>query len=320
MKNIYTIIFVSLTITVLGQTNQAVVKENWKTVPYGKKWVINTNKSIVCMASTSIHKSGSDCYELYFSTPQLFSYINSCEIDNRGEMINIKTFSFVFSGSHEVESGFYEFTPITIIDKNISLSDLRINKPEDLGLKQLIFKSGEKVFVSGCIEALFIDEENMTTQDFIQQEEEKIDKAKKFSIPVHPEKYVTPGTKPILKDSLFKYVVFECMGVLSNNKNQKSVYNDTQKWTLTLSQKMFEIKSFDKTESYTVLDSRYDEQTKSQEFQLADYSGQFTHKLNLSYIYSLKTYIIVFGSENNSWEFQFQNIILKDIQYQTILK
>ena len=87
------------------------------------------------------------------------------------------------------------------------------------------------------------------------------------------------------------------------------------KWTLTLTQTNFEMKSSNYNETYTVLGARFYPELKVQEFQLADESGKLTHTVNLSWS-PFSGYKVSFGSTDFKDDYQFQQVTIKEIKFQ----
>ena len=138
------------------------------------------------------------------------------------------------------------------------------------------------------------------------------------NIPVNPEKYVEPGTKPEIQDSNLKYIVFSSPSVLWKKPGKKYSLDDVSKWKLTLTEKEFEMKSSSSYEKYfTILSIKYNETFGGQEFQLDDGSGINTHTLTISYYKHSKQYLVSLNSIDNTEEYQFQEVQVTDKQYQS---
>lgn len=319
--------------TVFGQTatqKSIIVTHTPKTVPSGKKWILEVNVETKVQLSEGTFNSGTLCNALFLSSPRIIMNIT------KGNIYKSEGFVIIFKDPEKVpytNNVTYTFTPISFGDKKFSLSELNNKKPEDVGVKKLVFKAGESVFVGECLESIEMMEVSMTKQELDNDLKEKTllkksdsTKVQNFCIPINPGRYVAPETKPRLKDSLIEYVIFECNRVLFRTREQKGGLDDVNSWSLTLNQTSFEMKGskgYDKI--YKVLGIKYNDQFRAQEFQLADESGKFTHKLDLSWVIGPIPndgrpdddggYTIILSSLDNKDEYQFE-AVLKEIKHQ----
>jgi hypothetical protein len=320
MRKILTIVLALFTIGIVYGQKTVIVTKYAKEVPEGKKWTLEANKMTKVQLNKGVLNSGTMCNALFRSSPRIIMNVN------RGTIYKSEGYGIILKDPEKVpytNDYTYEFTPISFVDKSFSLSELQYEKAENLGTNKIEFMAGETVFVASCLESIEMIETNMTKQELLaetkKQEEiknTKLTKAKNFCIPINPEKYVEPDIKPELKDSLIQYVVFESPAVMFRSRNQRGGYDDVHQWTLTLTQSVFEMKSSNINETYTVLNAKYNEQLHFQEFQLADETGEFTHKLNICYSNSSKSYMVIFSSVDNKDDYQFQEITLKEIKFQ----
>ncbi|MBI4946716.1 MAG: hypothetical protein HY840_09975 [Bacteroidetes bacterium] len=325
MKTLFTVTFALTVATIFGQTTTTpktvIVTKYSKTVPTGKKWILEVGKTTKVQVTDEVLTSGDMCNAMFLSNHRMITSIN------RGDIYKNEGFGIILKNPEKVpytNDYTYELTPISFVDKTFSVYDFQNKKPEEVGVKKLIFKAGENVFVGNCLESIEMIEVNMTAQELADEKKKqgeeiklKSAKAKNYCIPIDPEKYVAKGTKPILKDSLIKYVIFESPVVVFRKRNQKGGYDNVHHWALSLTQNEFIMETSGMEEKYSVLGAKYDDQLHMQEFQLADETGQFTHKLNLCYSNSSNEYRVLFSSIDNKDDYQFQSVTIKDKQLQT---
>jgi hypothetical protein len=308
--------------TVQSQTAKTIIiTKTPKTVPAGKKWKLETDSTTKIQVSYGVLNSGTMCNALFLSNPKMIFNIN------KGDLLKAESFGIIFKDPEKVQytnDYTYEITPISIVDKDFSVSELQYSKPENVGEKKIEFKAGEKVFVSNCLESIELIEVSMSQTEIAAEKKKQEAKTKQntensanFNIPVNPEKYVEPGTKPALQDSSLKSIVFSSPSVLWKKPGKKYSLDDVTKWTLTLTDKVFEMTSSSSYEkSYTILAIKYNETFRGQEFQLDDGSGVNTHTLIISYSKQSKQYSVILNSIDYTEEYQFQEVQATDKQYQ----
>lgn len=299
---ILTLILALKLATISGQSTKTVIVTKLpKTVPAGKKWVLEGGKTTKIQVSYGVLNSGSMCNALFLSNPRIIMNIN------RGNINNSESFSIVFKSSEKVpytNNYTYELTPISFVDKDFSVYEFKYKSPEEVGVRKLTFKSGESVFVTNCLESIEMIEVNMTSQELAEE------KKKQSEIKKEEEKKAINGHIPIStekKDSLIKYVFFE-----SPFQKTGGVDSD-EKWSIILSQNKFKIISTDKNKVYTVLSAKYDDKYSWQIFQLADDSGLLTHNLDIHYTYESDSYVLIFRALDGSERYQFNHLKLKEI-------
>lgn len=316
---VVSIFFVATTFGQKSNSKQIIVTKYLKKVPTGKKWTVSVGTPTRIQISNGVLKSGTFCNAMFLSNPKMVFNINL------GDIYKSEGFSIVFKHPKKVpytNDYTYDITPISFVDKIFSLSDFQYITPEEVGSKKLTFKAGETVFVSNCLESIEMTETNLTTQELLEEntkvkEEIKTnaDKAKNFSIPITSD-LRRPSIKPLLKDSLFDYAIFESPAVIFKKRNQRGGVDEVHRWTITLTQNKLELRTSGINETYTVLSAKYDHQLGYQEFQLADENGKFSHVLDLAYNTDLKAYSVLFNSNDFKDEYQFQVVTLKEIKYQ----
>lgn len=316
-----TIFLVLFSITAFGQTdNVVIVTQRPKTVPTGKKWILEVNKPTKVQVDRSVLKSGSRCYALFRSRPNITMNVN------KGDIFDAESHGIIFKDVQKMpytNDYTYELTPISFVDENFELSSLRDNKPEDLGVREIVFTSGESVFVSTCLESIEMREVELTAEEKQLEKQAKDDLAKReasiaenFSIPINTGQHVEKGTKPALKDSLISWVVFNANGVLFAKSKRFGPGFNRNKWTITLTHDKFVMSTNGHDEEYDVLNAKYDDEGMNyQEFQLADRSGKFTHKVQIAYLSDDEEYSVLFSSLDFSDNYQFQEVTLQSIQH-----
>ena len=117
-------------------------------------------------------------------------------------------------------------------------------------------------------------EVEMGTQEILKEHEKKneaiaaqTNKAMNFSIPIKTNSN-NLGTKPLLKDSLINSINFESTGVLILLKDARGGYDDTYKWSLSLSLSEFILGVPGLKNHYNVISAQYNKENECQEFQL----------------------------------------------------
>jgi len=316
MRIIIIITFALLaTISVNAQTSakKIIITKAPKTVPAGKVWKLERGKPFIVQLNEGTLNSGTFCNAMFLSRPGIIFNIN------KGDYYKAESFGIIFKEFEKVQytnNVTYSLTPVSFVGKNFNLQDLSNNSPENVGTKELVFKAGETVFVGSCFITVELTEYNMSATE-LEIEKKKlatIEKEKNrlkanFNIPVNPEKYVEPGTKPVLKDSLLNLIVFSSNAVLHQQPGKGFAVDDVSIWTMTLTSEEFELNSSKGlNKSYKVLNIKYDDEMRMQEFQLGNYEGKHTHDLNISWNNSSKDYSLLLTAVDHSEEYQFQNV------------
>jgi len=157
----------------------------------------------------------------------------------------------------------------------------------------------------------------------VKKKEDEINKANQqkltnFQIPVNPEKYVEPGTKPEIHDSKLKSIVFSSSAVLHKRPGKGYALDDVSTWTLSLTVDEFNLSSSNGIEkTYTVIKIEYDEQMRMQKFVLGNSDKEITHNLLISWSNNSNQYSLLLSSTDNTEEYQFQEVQSSDKQFQT---
>lgn len=136
----------------LGNTKQKIIiTQTPQTIPIGKRWILVSGEKTTIQISDGSLTSGTFCNAMLLSNPHITFNIN------KGDYHSPETFGVIFKDLAKVPyTNDYTFniTPISIIDKNFSLSDLQYKSPENAGSREIDFDEGESVYVSNCLESI----------------------------------------------------------------------------------------------------------------------------------------------------------------------
>lgn len=314
-------IFVSF--SAIGQTSKnVIITKSPKTVPTGKKWILEAGQITRIQVSYGVLNSGSLCNAFFLSSPRMVSNIN------RGSIFNAESFMLIFKDPEKVQytnDYTYDLTIISIADKDFSVYDLQDKKPEEVGMKRIEFKAGESVFVGNCLESIELKEINMTQAELleIKKKEDEIykinqEKLVNFQIPFNPVKYIGPSTIPEMYDSKLKSIVFSSSAVLHKRPGKDYAIDDVSTWTLSLTADEFNLSNsngIDKT--YTVIKIEYDAQSRMQKFVLGNSNKEITHNLLIAWSSRNNQYSLILRSTDNTEEYQFQEVQSSEKQFQT---
>ena len=314
MKIILSVFFCLAILSVsYGQVGKKVIVYKYiKKVPEGKVWKLERGKEAKVQVSDGTLNSGTFCNAMFLSRPGIVYNIN------KGDIFNAESFGIIIKSFEKVpytNDITYLLVPNSFIDKNFELSELRAKKPEDVGMKEIVFRAGETVFVSNCLESIELSEYDMPKEELATENKKKQTIAKEkeelksnFNIPVNTEKYVEPGTKPELHDKNLTKIVFTSNAVLHRQPGKRFAADDVSVWTMTLTIDKFEISSNNGIKKpYKVLDIAYDEAMRMQTFKLGDNNGNATHTLDVSWSNSSNNYSVILSAIDRSEEYQFQD-------------
>jgi len=304
-----------------GQKDKTIIVTTTpKTVPIGKKWILEAGKTTRVQLSYSVLNSGSACNALFKSVPRMITGL-SCGTRNKSEnhllFIN-KVEKVPYTNDYT-----YDLSIFSIAKKDFSFYDLETKSPDEVGTKRIEFIEGESVFVCMCLESIELQEINMTQSEIqeVNKNEKEINKANQlklstFNIPVNPHKYVEPGTKPEIHDANLKRIVFSSESVSSKQSDKGLTFDDEASWTISLSADNFRLQSLTGIDKhYNVIKIEYDELLKMQKFILGNSRIEITHYLLVSWSNLFKQYFLILQSTDNSEEFQFQEVQSIDKQY-----
>jgi hypothetical protein len=313
MRVVPFLLFLLITSFSFAQTGKKVIIYKYaKKVPEGKVWKLERGKETKVQVGEGTLNTGTFCNAMFLSRPGIIFNIN------KGDIFNAESFGIIIKSFEKVpytNDITYSIVPTSFIDKNFELSELRTNKPEDVGKKELVFKAGETVFIGNCLESIELTEYDMSKEDLAIENKKKLAAAKErerlkanFNIPINPEKYVEPGTKPELHDKNLTQIVFSSDAVLHRQPGKRYALDDASVWTMTLTIDNFDVSSNNGIKkSYKVLDISYDEALKMQAFKLGDDSGKATHTFNVSWSKASNDYTVLLSANDRSEEYQFQN-------------
>lgn len=313
MKNFFLLLFISIAAIANGQTAKKIIISRMpKKVPAGKVWKLERGKETIVQVSDGTLNSGTLCNAMFLSRPRIVFNIN------KGDYYKAEGFAIIFEDLEKIpytNDVTYSIKPVSMVDKNFSLSELSNTAPENVGVKEIVFKSGETVFIGECLVSIELTEYNMTQTELQLERKKSVEKEKaknklksNFNIPVNPEKYVTPGTKPTLKDSLLNKIIFSSDGVMHRQPGKQAAFDNNTLWQMTLTTEDLKITGsggIDK--SYKLFDISYDDELRCQKFKLGDYNGNATHTLDISWSNSAKQYYFILSAIDRSEEYQFQN-------------
>ena len=316
MKQLLPCLILFSSLTAAGQVRKTVIiTPSPRTVPAGKVWKLQCNRPTKVQLHEETLRSGTMCNGLFLSRPGLVFNVN------KGYMPNSVSYGIVFKSFEKVpytDEYTYCVTPVAIVDKNFSLDELNEKKAEDVGVKEVVFRAGEVVFVATCVASIELAEYNMIATEMVTAQKKAAAAAatkkavvSSLTIPVNPEKYVSPGTKPALHDRGFKTLNLKSTGVLHQRPGKKGAFDDEAVFNFSLSADAVDIESQSGiNKSYKVLGIKYNEEMKMQEFKLGDETGSPTHKLLVAWSNSRNGYILLLNSIDMTEKYQFQEIEL----------
>lgn len=321
MKKLLTLVLTSSLLASYCQetVRKVIVSNTAKVVPSGKKWVLETGKELKVQINEGVLNSGNRCNALFLSNPRMVMNVN------KGNIYNSEGYGIIFKSPEKVDytnEFTYTILPIAFVDKNFSVLEFQYKNIEDIGEKKLEFRAGESVFVSSCLSSIEMVEINMNNHELAEEtkkltEKNKVnqEKQKGFSIPIKPIRKPLPGSAPLLKDSLIKFISFESNAVLFSKRNGSGGFDDTHHWTINLSVNKLEIISSDYNEVYTIVSSKYNDKLLMQEFSVSDETGSLSHTLHIAWS-EMGGYTLLFGSLDYKDDYQFQKIKLKELKHQ----
>ena len=303
---------------IFSQTKTIFITKTPKIVPQGKKWKLEIGKPTKIQVNEGVLNSGTFCNAMFLSNPQIIWNIN------KGSFYEAESFGIMFKNLEKVpytNDITFTITPRTFVDKNFSLSELQTKKVEEVGISKLEFIGGESVFIGNCLESIELIESNMTQTEILsqtkkneQQEAKESLISSNFNIPIKSDSYVVAGTKPKYQDKNLDYIILSSSAVLWQ-KPGKGMSADESEWTLTLTQKNFQMKSMNHEKKFKVVGVSFDEVFQMQKFSLADENGNQTFNLLISYNVDSKNYSVIVGSLDNKEEYQFQEVTAKKKEF-----
>lgn len=309
---VLTILFsVSLT----GQSTKAViVTQRLKTVPPGKKWVLEAGKTTRIQINEGVLESGTMCNALFLSSPNMTSNINS------GSILKADSYMVIFKDPEKVPYSnelTYDIVIRSIVDRSFSLSDFQEKSPDEIGIRKLEFREGQNVFVSNCLESIELQEMPMLKGDLARNETKTNElvninaESPSFDIPVNTGRNVEPGTKPEIRDSKVVSITFSSTDVLHKQPEKRWAVDNSTTWTITLNTEKLTVRT---ANGYgvdlSVIKWEYNEGMPYLKFSLGKSPDQITHYFEVCWYIERKQYGAILNSIDLNEQFQFQNVIL----------
>lgn len=292
-----------------------------KEVPVGKKWILEAGTSTRVQIDNSVFRSGSLCNALFTSSPRMIPSLN------KGSLFEPTGFMIIFKDPEKVQytnDYTFDLNVISIVNQNFSPNEFQNKSPEEIGAKKIEFKAGEKVFVGSCLMSIEVKEKDMTPAELMEIKKQEAEKVKlnqlkldQFNIPINPEKYIDPGTKPVFHDNKLQSIVFSSSGVLFKSPGAGWAMDDVSVWTLSLDSKKFILENTNGIDKeYSVLGMKYFEEMTALKVELGNLNKELTHNLLISWSNSSNLYLVIFSSTDQSEEYQFQEVNSKEKQIQ----
>jgi hypothetical protein len=168
----YVLIFFSVT-TVFSQT--IVIETFPKTVPEGKKWTISVGNEIMAELNNTALNTGSYCNALILSHPRILGSIIEGDYGRPNE-----AYSILFRELNKVPfTNDYTFSliPESFVDINFNIQDLHGKRLDEVGVKEIIFYPGQRVYVTQCLIGIQVKETTLTQQDINNLREREREKS-----------------------------------------------------------------------------------------------------------------------------------------------
>lgn len=123
-----------------------------RTVPQGKKWTLPTNQELIIELSNQTFQSGTACWANILSDPRFLSVIIEGEIGFPKALYTIlfKDIERVPYANNET----HVIKPISIVDHNFNIYELKEKTVEEVGFTQITFYPGQKIFLDDCIKSI----------------------------------------------------------------------------------------------------------------------------------------------------------------------
>ncbi|SMO79701.1 hypothetical protein [Solitalea koreensis] len=190
--------------TLYSQTLKKVIINRYpKEVPAGKIWRLNISKKVKVEVSKLTLERGSKFNALFLSNPK---FLYSIAVGENGQPSKLYTIIFKelekipFSNDYS-----YNIKPITFVDENFSLSDLTTeNEISNLGVKEITFEPGEKVYVGNGLDVIELDEiPKNTTKAISAQSQSKDEMVYKSDYWINSKAYKSfgeAGDNPVVEN------------------------------------------------------------------------------------------------------------------------
>ncbi len=287
-NNFILLILIFICFLTYGQDKTNIISSIPKKVPIGKKWIIKKNLPILIEVHEGTLEFGSICNAYLNTTPKLIFAIN------KGDYYNFESFGIIFNEIEEIEFNnnlIYKITPIGFINENFNFHNIYKINLDSLEINQLVFNQNEKVYVNNCLISIIIPEFEMDIKEI-----EKINKLKnqeEISKNNHINHLKTNFKIPInsdikqldYKDINLTQINFKTNKVFYQLPGERSAIDFESNWELSLNINNFKVvcsNGINKT--YNIIDIKYNEQLKMQEFHLGDINSNHTHNLYISWM------------------------------------
>jgi len=331
-----TILIITLFIcfSTIGQTSKSIIiTEASKTVPTGKKWVLEVGKTTRVQVSYGVLNSGTLCNALFLSSPNMISSLY------HGNIYNAEGYIIIFKDYEKVpytNDYTYDLEIISISDKNLSVNDFRNKLPEEVGVNRIEFKAGESVFVGNCLVSIELMEVNMTQSELLEVKKIHKSKLSNFQIPGKGSRPASDTLRKLMRtsrsvydsisktlsgpsvhDSNLSEIVFSSPSVLYFQSDKGWGVDDASVWKLILNVDEFTLQNSNGINKiYYVLKIEKDEGMKMQKFTLGDSEKNITHNLLISWDYGSNQYSLLLNSTDDTEEYQFQEVQSTNKKYQ----
>ncbi len=165
-----------LIIPLLGFTQKTVTITTYpQKVPEGKKWILSNNQNILVEVNRGVLNSGSLCNARFLSNPRILTGIVVGEYGKPREIYGI-IFKNLTKATYVNELTF-NILPISFVNSDFDLSELRSNNPENVGRSEIKFIQGQKVFVGECLSGIQVIEKDLTPTELatIKEKEKQLE-------------------------------------------------------------------------------------------------------------------------------------------------
>jgi hypothetical protein len=207
-----TVLIVSLALTFRVANSQelreVVLTRQEQVVPEGMKWLIEANGETVVEVNKTTLESGNLCNARLLSNPGILTVIIDGDLGDPNEAYGL-LFESLEKVSFTNESTF-RIKIASIVDSRFNLSELSSKPLEKIGMNNVTFLPGTKLYVTECLTAIKIREYrlNKSDHDFLKANPGygviKNDKVKSIML---PKEDITYKCKPTL-DTLSQRMVY----------------------------------------------------------------------------------------------------------------
>ena len=178
MKRILLVTTLILQWTITLAQTDVVITQQPKTVPEGKKWVLQTNKETKIEISRSTLVSGNLCNARFLSNPGIVTVILEGDYGRPKE-----GYALLFNAFEKepyANEYTYKLIPKSIVDSKFNLSELNSKTLDQIGQKELSFYAGTKVYVTECLVSIKFVQYDLTKADLERIKNQKDEQATPF--------------------------------------------------------------------------------------------------------------------------------------------